>query len=370
MYKDGEVVFLDLAHATELFQAKWRFKTGAGFKDYVEFFKLWREDPERRMIKDIDFKESDDPEIFTQPLEFAFSKVEGEVNQEAIDLFLKLLRINTNNDEVLYDWLLKYYAHMLQKPFERPNVAIVKTGPKRTGKDTPDDFIIDYVVGNKYGINYQNNQQFFGNHDCGRRNKFFAKLEEADRKLCLANSSYLKSIITGSRSMFNPKGKQEYSLPNYIRLVFTTNKANPMEMNDGEERFLILACSSEMKGNMDFWTKVRSVLFTKEGGMSVGKYLMNVDLSTFNIHKLPVNAYQKEVVESEKTSEERFVESWDGEKVSSSEFYRSYRNFCVENDIPYCANSAVLGRLLLKMVRDGVLKSERGSGNVNYYWKD
>jgi hypothetical protein len=125
-----------------------------------------------------------------------------------------------------------------------------------------------------------------------------------------------------------------------------------------------------MKGNMDFWTKVRSVLFTKEGGMSVGKYLMNVDLSTFNIHKLPVNAYQKEVVESEKTSEERFVESWDGEKVSSSEFYRSYRNFCVENDIPYCANSAVLGRLLLKMVRDGVLKSERGSGNVNYYWKD
>lgn len=369
MLKDGEMRFLDLAHATEMFQTKWRFTTGTGFEDYEQFFPLWRKDPTRRSINNIDFKQSDDPETFVQPLEFEYQKLTADPSAEALELFKKLIALNTNNDAILGDYLLKYIAHMLQKPFELPKVAIVISGQKGTGKDTLFDFLIEHVIGQKHGINYQNNEQFFGKHDTGRMNKFLVKLEEADRKLFFANSAYLKSMITATRSMFNPKGKTEFSLMNYIRYIFTTNMTNPFDMSNGERRACILACSSEMKGNHEFWSKIRSVLFTKEGAVAVANYLMSIDISAYNPMVLPENKYQKEVVESEKSSEERFIEHWDGETTPASDMYRMYKQFCIDKDLPYCSNSGALGRLLLKFVRDGVIVSKRGSGNANFYSK-
>lgn len=369
MLYDGQIKFLDLAHATEMFQTKWRFVTGSKFNDYVEFFKLWRCDPTRRTINKIDYQESNDAETFVLPLDFEYKKADEEHNQEALDLFLEIINLNTNKVAVLFDWVIKFYAHMLQKPFELPTVGLVKSGIKGCGKDTVDDFLIQYVLGDKYGVSYQNNVLFFDKHDCNRMNRFFCKLEEADRKLCMNNSSYLKSLITNSKSMFNPKGKDSFSLPNYMRYVFTTNKANPMEMNDGERRFVILPCSAEKKHDFNYWVRVRKVLFSKSGGATVAKYLMSVDLSAFNIHEQPENAYQKEVVESEKSSEERFIEYWDGEKAAAPELYKLYRQYCSDNDLPYVNSSAVLGRLLLKFVRDNVLVAKRGAGNINYYTK-
>ena len=369
VFDNDELSFLELSHASELLQTKWRFKTGSGFKDYEEFFPLWREDPARRSIKTIDFKESEDPSVFVRPLNFAYQKATAAPNQEAVALFKQLIEINTNNNPILGDYVTKYFAHMLQRPFELPKVSLVFSGDKGTGKDTLTDCFIQYVVGNTYGINYQSNKQFFSDYDVGRAGKFLVKLEEADRAICIKESSYLKSLITSEKSMFNPKGKTAYALPNYNRIIFTTNKVNPFDMNDGERRFVILMCSSAMKGNFAFWKKVRDVLFTEAGGRAIAEYLLGIDLADFNVFALPENEYQNQIVNSEKTAEEQFVEQWEGEKASSADLFKLYRSYCIENDLPHLRDSMILGRVLLKFVRSGTLNTKRGSGNKNYYWK-
>jgi phage/plasmid-associated DNA primase len=247
---------------------------------------------------------------------------------------------------------------------------MVFTGDEGTGKDTPIDFLMEYVIGKNFSINYQSNSQFFDHYDCGRANKFLVKLEEADRRLCLTNSSFLKSAITADKTTFNPKGKNAYQLPNYNRLIFSTNKANPMEVSKGARRFAIFGCSSELKGKHEYWKELRKVLFTERGGLAVANYLLARDISNFNIRELPVNNYMEQVIESEKSAEERFVEDWDGVELPSSELYTTYRSFCNRSDMEPCSNSITLGKLLLKYVRDGIIRTRKGSGNKTYYSKE
>jgi hypothetical protein len=367
--ENGIVNFYDLNHATEYFKQHWRFPVSKKFGDYVEFFKLWRDDPTRRSIKSIDYKPTDDPFVFVPPLDFAYKGYTCDPSEEALQFFKDLMRVNGGNDAVLTDYLTKYFAHMLQFPFELPKVAIVFTGDKGTGKDTPIDFLSEFVIGKNFSVNYQSNNQFFDRYDCGRANKFLVKLEEADRKACLTESSFLKSAITADRSTFNPKGKNAYQLPNYNRLLFSTNKANPMEVDGGERRFVITGCSSELKGKHEYWKRLREVLFTEAGGLAVANYLLSIDLSAFNIRELPVNHYMQQVIDSERSAEDRFVENWDGEELSSAELYSAYRTFCLNNDIPPCPNSITLGKLLLKFVRDSIIKTRKGGGNKTYYSK-
>jgi hypothetical protein len=367
---DGIVNFYDCDHAREYFKSKWRFKVSDKFNDFVEFFLLYRNDENRRTIKEIDYQaHPDDPHIFTPPLDFKYKITTASPNADCVDLFTTLLRINTGNDPVLYNYLLKYTAHMLQCPFDLAGVAIVITGNKGVGKDTLFDFLIEYVIGMKFAKNYESNQQFFEKHDVGRENKFLVKLEEADRKYCIDNASTLKSMITAQRSTFNPKGKKPYGTNNYARYIFTTNKPNPMDMSDEERRFVITACSSEKKGDFAFWTDIRTKLFTEEGGKAVADFLLGVDLTGFNVRLLPENAYQRQVIETELTPEDRFVADWDGVEADSSTLYNTYRSWCVENNQPYVGSSLVLGKRLLKYTRDGLIHTQRKGGNKNYYSK-
>lgn len=368
--EEGVVNFYDCDHAREYFKQKWRFKVSDKFNDFVEFFLLYRNDETRRTIREIDYQaHPDDPSIFTPPLDFKYKITTASPSEECVELFKTLLRLNTSNNPVLYDYLLKYNAHMLQHPFDLAGVAIVITGAKGTGKDTLYDFLIEYVVGTKFAINYEKNAQFFEKHDVGRENKFLVKLEEADRSFCVKDASALKSMITARRATFNPKGKKPYTTNNYARFIFTTNKPNPMEMNDGERRFVITACSAERKGDYAFWNEVRSKLFTEEGGKAVADFLLNVDLTGFNVRQLPENAYQTQVVDSELTPLDRFIEAWDGEEVDSATLHTLYRVWCNENNYQHLQTATEMGKHLLKYCRDGIITSQRKHGNKNHYWK-
>lgn len=367
---DKGIQFYDLQHATEYFSANWFFKKTEKFADIQPFFALWRTDPKRRIIHTIDYKPSEDPEVYNPPLAFAYHGVEPASDPTPyLELFNKLLQVNTGNNPILGEYVLKWLAHLIQKPFDLPGVGLVIAGIKGAGKDTLWDFVIYHLIGQQFAFNYEDNNQFFEKHDTGRKDKFLVKIEEADRLVCLNNGSKLKALITSPMSSYNPKGQKAYTAPNYTRFVMTTNSGNPVDMSDGERRFVVLPCSSELKGNFDFFQKVRDVLFTPQGGRAVAEYLMSVDLTGFNIRKLPENAYQEAVVDSEKSAEELFLQSWDGQELTSNELFELYRDYCVENNLRYKANTISFGKTLLKFIRDGKLKQERRNGNKSYYSK-
>lgn len=357
-----ELMRMGLEHAREYYSRKWRFEHSQKFEDYTTFYDLWRKDKTARTINKIDMRETDDPEVFVMPPVFAW-KDEGAQAAGAVEKFKEILTLI--GTEAQQDYIIKWLAQMVQNPFVKPETGIVVTGDKRTGKDTPFDFFGEFVIGGDYFRNYTcGGSQFFDKHDTARMNMFLCKVEEANRNIFLKNADKFKTLITAKSEMYNEKGRTAVTVANYNRFVLTTNAGCPVELSDDEERFVIATCSNARKHDIPYWTEVRRVLFNKEAGRAVGHWLSTLDLTNFNFRTAPKSAYQLMLVEQDKTSEELFVEQWDGEEVRAVELFHMYRAYCVQNELPSCQNVKSLGHALQKIMRGGKIikrKSEDGA---------
>jgi phage/plasmid-associated DNA primase len=290
---------------------------------------------------------------------------DGNDHSEEVSLFLELLHLMCGKDQILTTYVGKWLAHALQRPYELPGVMLIVSGGKGVGKDTTFDFLGKHVYGKYSAINSVNNKQFWDKHDTGRKGKFLVKLEEADRKTCIDNAQSLKGLITGESIIYNGKNEKPVSVPNYCRFVFTTNKGNPVDFSEAERRFVILPCSADKKGDSAFWCKVRETLFNDQVGKAVADFLLGIDLTDFDVRKLPENAYQANVVEAAASPEQRFVEAWNGEETSATAFYQLYRDYCVENDYEYVTSQKRFGNLMLTFIRDGlIIKQLKNTGTL------
>jgi len=365
---DSTMLFMTLSHAHEYLNSKWCFKISDKFGDTVPFLDLWRKDPKRKQCYMTSFKEGDD-DIMQVPITFAYMKDKPFTKLDcALEIFLELVRLNTNHKENLTNYVLDYFAHMLQMPTELPGVALVITGEKGVGKDTLGDFMQEWVIGNHLSTNYTTNKQFFGTHDMGKINKFLIKLEETSSKDCLDNAEELKATITAARITANPKGMKEITCENFARYIFTTNKPNPVDMSDNERRFVLLACSSKRRGDFGFWRELREVLFNYSGGRTIAEYLLARDISNFEVRQLPKNDFQNSVIKSEKTSEDIFIEQWEGLPTRATDLFNEYRMFCGENSLRYAHNAAIFGKKLQSFVRNGTINNIHPN-NISSYEK-
>jgi hypothetical protein len=359
-----EMLRMKIDHAREYYSSVWRFVHSDKFEDYTSFFDVWRQDATRRIIRSFDMKPNDDPSVFVLAPSFAWME-EAEGGVGAVEKFQELIRLFGNEEQQNY--ITKWLAQLIQKPFEPVGTSIVVTGPKGTGKDTPFDFFLQYVFGESYSRNYTcGGSQFFDKHDEGRMNRFFCKVEEANPEIFRKNADKFKSIITANTEMFNGKNQKPIVAANYNRFLLTCNSGCPVEMTDGERRFVILQCSRERKGDSAYWTEVRKVLFNKGAGVAVGKWLSEMDLGDFDFRKIPENEYQNAIVDSIKSCEELFLEQWDGVGLSACDFFNTYKDFCVGQNLPYAQNVKSLGIRLLPFIRDGKLRKVRTNSGFVY----
>jgi len=356
--RGNELMRMGIEHAREYYSRKWRFEHSQKFEDYITFFDLWRKDKTARVINKIDMRASEDPEVFVMPPVFAWQQ-EGDHAAGAVEKFKEIMSLIGSPAQ--QDYIMKWLAQMVQQPFDKPGTGLVIMGDKRTGKDTPFDFFSKYVVGDDYSRNYTcGGNQFFDKHDTGRMNMFLCKVEEADRRVFLQNSSKFKSLVTAEGEIFNDKGRKAVCVSSYNRFVLTLNPgAAPVELSDGEQRFLIATISNARKHDIPFWTEVRRVLFNKAAGRAVGHWLSTIDISGFDFRTPPADEFQAMLVDAEKTSEELFVDQWTGEEVSAMEFFTAYRNYCVQNELPHCQNTKSFGMALLKLIRNSAVLKRR-----------
>lgn len=303
------------------------------------------------------------------PIQLAYEFTENKsVEKDAIlSYFNDLLNIASGNMIPIKDYILKYFAHLLQKPLELPGVCLILSGEKGCGKDTLGDFMIQHIIGSLYSHNYNKSSQFVEKHDCERMNRLLIKVEEADRKIFLEHSSDLKSMITGKTQQFNPKGQNTITTKNYARMIFTTNKGCPVDFGEGERRFVLSACSDEKRGDSEYWSGLYKTIFNDQAGRVIADYLLSINLDGFNVRSLPENEYQEFIAESERSTEDLFVEQLVTEDwVSMKELYDDYVAYCVTQRLSYCENSASLGKRLINHVRSKKLLAKRGKVGMLY----
>lgn len=363
-FKNNQLMFYDIPHA-KTYLNTFDFKHGKGLKDRTSFIDLWLNDDSRRTVHLIDQKPSDDPEVFSPPLTFRYSQSE-ESDEKAVPLFQEFMAVLLNREQIVIDYVTKWIAHILQHPFVNPLTCILLSGRKGCGKDTLGDFLQEWIIGDKLCHNYTSTTQFWDNYDCDRMGKFLIKLEEASGYLNKKHVGDLKARVTSRTNTVNPKGKGSITSSNYNRYLMTLNEGEGVKTEEGERRFLTVACGAEWIGNLDQWGLLRQTLFTPSGARAVGDWLMSLDLTTFKVNQLPKTDHMDMLMDTAKTPLDLFLADLPAGSYQGDELRKLYTKYLTDNELSGFMNQTQFGRALIIPVRDGILIKKRPASGVVY----
>jgi hypothetical protein len=271
-------------------------------------------------------------------------KVDNNTKQKHIDLFNEIIRNMVGNDEEVLTALVKNFARVVQKPLERPDICIVLSSKEHgVGKESIIKIIAN-VIGRKNVARYIKDDDFWDKHDTKKEGAIIIHLEEAGMtNIKMADA--LKSRISSDIMSIRPCGISAYDVDNVALYIFTTNKPLPVKLEgDEDRRFFIILCKGRQFNNKEekikYWENVYSVINTDEFIKTIGEYLETIDLDDFNPRNFPITEYLKSLMEVSKSSEVMFLSQWihDGDGDDANTFYSKYKQYCVENILPYKQN--------------------------------
>ena len=202
------------------------------------------------------------------------------------DLYLQHIKeIICAGDEKLYDYVIGWMAHAIQKPTELPGVALVLRGSQGTGKGT-----FAQHFGKIFGDHFQHLVHM--DHLLGKFNAHLssALVVFADEIVWGGNkreAGQLKGIISESRRMMEAKFKDPILVDNYARFIFATNDEWAVPTGPKERRYCVLNVDESKAENHIYFDAINTEM--RNGGLEALMHtLMNFDLSQFNVRRYPV----------------------------------------------------------------------------------
>lgn len=215
-----------------------------------------------------------------------------EENREIVKPYLKhinnvLCCEDEKGEPVLYTYVINWLAHLVQKPEEKPEVALGLLGEQGTGKG---QFVkpIGKIIGSHYA-QLQDAGKLTGKFNSALENKilvfgdeFFGGTNQDTDKM--------KGLITEEESTIERKGIDSVQVPSYSRVIIATNRDNPIRVEDKERRYCMLRVSSKYIRNMEYFGKLSTWGKCEENIEALYSYLLDQDISEFEPRVFPETA--------------------------------------------------------------------------------
>ena len=206
----------------------------------TSFLDYWLIDPNIREYKSIDFVppplkcKSDTFNTWDLKEVFDDDMINDEVDSSIFYTFFKYV---CGNDEVVYEYFIKYLAHMLQFPAIKPHSALFFTGSHGGGKDTL-ILILKKLMGAQSVMVEVDPENVFGKFNLRRMNKLLVCLQESE-SLKHYNAK-IKDLITCEIATLADKGIKSNPVNDFTRLVIFSNEENIIKIEPSDRRFVII----------------------------------------------------------------------------------------------------------------------------------
>lgn len=150
---------------------------------------------------------------------------------EKLALILAHLRDTIAGGQLeVFEFLLGWMAHLIQRPAQKPGVALVLQGPQGSGKGMICE-LLKRVVGAHYTLDTSNIAHVTGRFNAATERVLLAILDEVDNYGAgYRNSDPLKKLITDVDVRVEPKYMESYSAKSYSRYIFVTNNDYPLKI--------------------------------------------------------------------------------------------------------------------------------------------
>jgi hypothetical protein len=205
--------------------------------------------------------------------------------KDDVHIYLQhVYKVICDKDLPSYEYVIKWLAHLVQKPEEKPEVAIVLKAGQGTGKGT---FIdpIGKIIGSHY-LHAQSPEQVIGKFNAQLENKLLVFADEffAGSK---GSTDRLKTMITESVGSIERKGQDRIQVPCFARIIMATNHENVIKIERDERRYLYLDVSEEHKQDAKYFDKLHSAINSEHFCEKLLGYLLEFDITSFSPRNVP-----------------------------------------------------------------------------------
>lgn len=262
----------------------------------------------------------------------------------------------------LFDWVIAFFAHMVQRPGELPGVALVLRGRQGSGKSTVGD-----IMGQLMPPHYVLADQ--ARYVSGQFNAHLASclLLQSDEAFWAGDKDAegrLKGLVTGRVQMIERKGVDPIRLTNHVRLMITTNHDWAVPAGLEERRFAVLDVGDRHLQDKPYFAALYRQMLEEGGLGGLLQYLLDFDLDSVDLGQVPDTGALYEQKLAGMTPEEKwwFNRLSDGtptvkadewiEEIPRAALQADYWSYAEKLGVRYKADPIALGIKLKAMVPD------------------
>lgn len=346
----GKIADVKLLYANQLIS----ITNGAGVTRLVCVIDVWEKAPNRRTYPGgIVFE----PEGASEDRYNMFQGLATQPVKGDCSLYLEHIRENIcQGNELFYDYVLGWMAHMIQRPGTLPEVAIVLKGEEGVGKGVFVDELSKLL--SPYYIAIASMDQLLGRFGGHLMGKILVYVNEATWGGNKAAEGAFKAMITDKDETVEEKFKSPIRLKNCKHFIVSSNEDWPVAMGRDSRRFFVLEVGSKQKENNAYFSAIIDQM--RNGGSEALMYeLLNHDLSNFNVRKIPDTPYSFAIKFLSMNSAEKFIyeflrEDLDayqtGHIMRKDSLHHLYHEWCKDNKERFPQAVSTFGKSLKKLI--------------------
>jgi len=333
--KDLKMMF-KMYHYKEL-----NIESGKMVKTY--FFDKWTDDINHKTYSKMDFIpniENCPADVYNLFNGFKAEKLEGEYeyNEELIQPILNHIDLLTEKNSC---WLLQWLACKVQQPWRKTQVIPLFRDVEDflelcggTGKTTFLDWYGSQILGEKYYLSIQNNEEFYNSFNGHFEGKLLINIEEAEGSTHHKNDNILKARVTASKMTVNKKSINQYKVNDYADIVASTNTKNPFKVNLSNRRIAPFDVDASHRNDPEYFTTLLGLYKNKQAIYSFFIYLRDkvVVPEKFDIPKTKANADMTSMnTQIEYKWITNLVRTFSLNDMYSNDAYDDFSKFCQTN---------------------------------------
>ena len=274
-----------------------------------EIHRAWAEHPDRMMVRptEVGFDPAGtDPSVRCNLWAGWPTRAKAGTCDYLVDL-LRHMCAEDSRPEELFNWVLKWIAYPIQHPGAKMKTTLVIHGPQGTGKNMFFEAVM--AIYGQYGrvIDQSAIEDKF--NDWASRKLWLIADEVVARSDLYPVKNKLKAFITGEWIRINPKNMSAYDERNHVNMVFLSNEAMPVVLEDDDRRHAVIWTPTKL--SPDYYAGTLREI--EAGGVAaLHHFLLHLDLGDFNEGTLPpMTDAKRELIDLSKDSPSRFVQAFE-----------------------------------------------------------
>jgi hypothetical protein len=253
------------------------------------------------------------------------------------------------------------------------------------------------MLGEKYFSAPDSAERVFGRFNKTLKDKLLILFPETNGKNTFMFSDSIKNMIDGSgKILIEQKGVDAYDINNYMSFIFFSNHDNPIKIEKGDRRFVVINCTDERvklppEEKTKYFAEIiklmdhgQPALYDLERSKKLAKIvymsLLKFDLTQFDINNRPITEGYKEMERNQSSiinqylvhvvsqmEEKRIngIENWDKKTYKVGDFFQNFMNW--KNKMGFEKYEYNLTRFGLEIKKDfPCIKKISGNINISY----